>query len=76
MEQQSSRDIRIEAAADIEAEARTHDPRPTCEECSEVLPKSVRRPYCVVHSPYVQGIVHELVRRERRLLSTPTRRVA
>lgn len=78
MEQQALRDIRIEAANDIERHQRVNGPRATCEECGERLPRGVHRRLCVMHSPYVQGIVHELIGRERRRRQAqdPTRRVA
>jgi hypothetical protein len=60
------RDIRPETTAELERQARVNGPRPVCQECGERLPKAVQRPFCVVHSPYVQGLVHELLGRERR----------
>lgn len=78
MDQQTSRDNRLEAATDIERQARVNGPRPCCQECGERLPRAVQRPFCVMHSPYVQGIVHELIgdERRRRQDQAPVRRVA
>ena len=78
MERQTLRDLRIDAADDLERQTRVNGPRPCCQECGAQLPKGVQRPFCVMHSPYVQGIVHELIGAERagRRGERPTRRVA
>ena len=77
MDVQNLKDIRMESALDVEKQARTEGPRPTCEECGERLPRGVHRRLCVMHSPYVQQVVHELICRERRRRApAPVRRVA
>ena len=72
---EGTRDLRLELAADLERQARARGPGARCEECGELLPRGVDRTRCVVHSDHVQGIVRELLRRER-AEATPGRRVA
>ncbi len=72
---ESARDLRLELAVDLERQAKARGSLGRCEECGELLPRGVDRTRCVIHSDYVQGIVHELLRRER-AGAKPGRRVA
>lgn len=54
------RDLRLEAAAEIEERLAREGLRTLCEVCERPLPRSFGGSHCLHHSEYVLQLVHEI----------------